>query len=95
MYPYGAYTEKTEQYISNLGFQGSLAAIDGVRTFKSLKDLKAIPRLTINNEQKGEKLIEMIESNDEVLESQAIEAIIEEENLEALEVLEIDVEKDE
>lgn len=49
VYPYGLYQEETEKIIYNLGFIGSITTKSGVRTYKDLSDLQAMPRINIDN----------------------------------------------
>jgi peptidoglycan/xylan/chitin deacetylase (PgdA/CDA1 family) len=58
--PYGAYSAKTEDVLKGLGFKGSMTTIEGVRTYKTLSDLWAMPRLNVSNDLSGIRLIERI-----------------------------------
>ncbi len=60
-YPYGVYSKQSEQVLKELGYKSSLTVEKGVRTFHSINDLWLIPRLNINMDLKGRKLIETIE----------------------------------
>ena len=62
IYPYGAYNDTLENIIENLGFVGSVTINKGIRTYKSLKDLREIPRLNITENLKGSDLIKAIDS---------------------------------
>ncbi len=65
-YPYGQYNNETEKIICKLGFIGTITTTKGVRRFKSLNDLKEIPRLNVPMQLRGEKLIQVIENLKEI-----------------------------
>lgn len=64
-YPYGYYTEVTESIIRSLGYEGSLTVQSGIRTYSTPDDLYGMPRINVSNELRGEKLIQMLNENDE------------------------------
>lgn len=59
-YPYGWYSEQSENIINEIGFLGSITTKEGVRTYKTIEDIKLIPRYNITEQIKGEKLINLI-----------------------------------
>lgn len=61
VYPYGAYSDLTEKAIYNFGFKGSLTSDEGIREYKTVNDLKKMPRINVTNDLKGEKLLNKIE----------------------------------
>jgi len=62
-YPYGMYSDLTESAIYSFGFKGSLTSDEGIREFKTVNDLKKIPRINITNSIKKEELLRTIENS--------------------------------
>lgn len=62
-YPYGMYSDLTESAIYSFGFKGSLTSDEGIREFKTVNDLKKIPRINITNFIKKEELLRTIENS--------------------------------
>lgn len=60
-YPYGAYSDESEEILKNIGIFGSLTTDEGVRTYRLLDDLYKIPRINVTNDIRGKKLIDRIE----------------------------------
>jgi len=61
-YPFGAYTNETEQVLTEIGIDGTLTTNEGVRYYSSTDDLKKMPRLTVTMEKKGGDLINAIDT---------------------------------
>ena len=59
-YPYTAYNAESERVVSNLNM-GTVSAYAGVRSFKTLDDLREIPRLNVSMDLSGDILIKRIE----------------------------------
>lgn len=61
-YPFGRYSEQSEKVLKELGYKSSLTVERGVRKFENLDDLWLIPRLNVNMDLNGIKLIEAIDN---------------------------------
>lgn len=61
VYPYGKYSDLTEKIVYDIGFTGSLTSDEGIREYKTVNDLKKMPRINVTNDLKGDKLLNKIE----------------------------------
>lgn len=60
-YPYGAYSEKTENILKDMGIAGTLTTTEGIRVYSNPDDLYKMPRINVTNDMTYQKLIDRIE----------------------------------
>lgn len=61
VYPYGAYSEQSEDILKSIDIAGSLTTDEGIRKYSDINDLFKIPRVNVTNDMIGSKLINRIE----------------------------------
>lgn len=61
-YPYGAYSEKSEEILKSIGIAGTLTTDEGVKVYRNPEDLYRIPRINVTNDMIGQQLIDTIET---------------------------------